>query len=606
MNVNRKKIHALITQIEALITSLYDDEASYANLLEAIHPVYQKSARNLIHYNSIRKIDLRVLQKKLRHLGLSRLAKAEGHILSSLIKTRFILYKLLDEQPPTVLKSGLSIKNSKRLLNKHAKELLGYRSKGRRVRIMVTQPTQAAYDYDLVYEMVARGMNCARINCAHDDPEVWKRMIRHVKKASKAQGKRVKIAMDLAGPKIRTGQITPGPKIKKISPERDDSGRITDPAIVKLVPYLKEDSENDALPVSEDWLTHLKLGDVLAFKDARGKAREFKVIEVLESKVIVHAYETAYVEEGTLITSDRPDLPETHVGNLPPIEQHLLLKVNDRLIITKAPVPGHPAVYDDEGQRIENAHISCQTPEIFNRVGVGDPILFDDGKIEGHIESMFDDHMVVRITRAKEKGSKLKAEKGMNFPKTDLQISGLTEKDKLDLEFVAKNADVVNFSFVNSRADVEALLHELEKWNVTNTLNIILKIETAFAFDNLVDILLAAMNVKHIGVMIARGDLAVETGWENIGRIQEEILALCSAAHIPVIWATQVLENFAKKGLPSRSEITDAVYSLKAECIMLNKGPYMSDVLQLLTKILSRMESYHEKNEIMLPKMEKA
>ncbi|MDO5979548.1 pyruvate kinase [Flavivirga spongiicola] len=606
MNINANKIHELISRIETIIDILQKDLVSFESSLANVHPVYQKSARNLIHYNSIRKVDLRYLQKKLQNLGLSRLAKAEGHLMSSLVKTRFILYKLLDEQPPNTIKSGLSIKNGKRLLNKHSKELLGYRSKGRRVRIMVTQPTQAAYDYDMVYEMIGRGMNCARINCAHDGPEVWQKIINNIKKASKAYGKTIKITMDLAGPKIRTGHITPGPKIKKISPERDDSGKITNPAIIELVPIITEDSEYNSLPVSAEWLNKLEKDDTLFLKDSRDKHREFKVIEVSKNKTTVHCYETSYIETGALICCNRSNMLDANIGELPSIEQPILLKTNDVLIITKDDVLGNPAVYDDKGKLIENAHISCQTPEIFNRIKEGEIILFDDGKIEGLIETILKDRMEVRITRAKDAGSKLKAEKGMNFPTTNLGISGLTEKDKIDLEFVAKHADVVNFSFVNSKEDVEELLVELEKWTVTNPLSIILKIETRLAFDNLVEILLSAMKVKHIGVMIARGDLAVETGWENIGRIQEEILALCSAAHIPVVWATQVLENFAKKGLPSRSEITDAVYSLQAECIMLNKGSYMGDVLQLLTKILSSMEHYHEKNEIMLPKMEKA
>ncbi|WP_299275381.1 pyruvate kinase [uncultured Psychroserpens sp.] len=606
MKVNPNKINKLIVQIESLIQTLIHEEQRFKDPFKSAHVYYLESARNLVHYNSLRKVDLRSLQKKLQNLGLSRLAKAEGHIMSSLIKTRFVLYKLLDEQPPNTIKPGLSIKNGKRLLNKHSKELLGFRSKGRRVRIMVTQPTQAAYDYDMVHKMVDLGMNCARINCAHDGPEVWQKIINNIKKASKAHGKTIKITMDLAGPKIRTGHITPGPKIKKFSPKRDGSGKITNPAIIELIPIIMENSEYNSLPISEEWLNKLEKDDVLFLKDSRGKHRELKVIEASKNKATVHCYETLYIETGTLICCNRSGMLDTPVGELPSIEQHILLKTNDSLIITKENVLGNPAVYDDEGKLIENAHISCQTPEVFNRIKEGDIILFDDGKIEGRIDTILDDRMEIQITRAKDTGSKLKAEKGMNFPTTNLGISGLTEKDKIDLEFVAKNADVVNFSFVNSKEDVEELLVELEKWNATNSLSIILKIETRFAFDNLVEILLTAMKVKQIGVMIARGDLAVETGWENIGRIQEEILALCSAAHIPVVWATQVLENFAKKGLPSRSEITDAVYSLQAECIMLNKGPYMGDVLQLLTKILSNMEHYHEKNEVMLPKMEKA
>ena len=87
--------------------------------------------------------------------------------------------------------------------------------------------------------------------------------------------------------------------------------------------------------------------------------------------------------------------------------------------------------------------------------------------------------------------------------------------------------------------------------------------------------------------------------------MQHEVLSICGSAHVPVIWATQVLENLAKNGLPSRSEITDVVTALNSECVMVNKGPYMEDVLVLLNTILSNMEDYQEKNETMLPKIRK-
>jgi len=187
----------------------------------------------------------------------------------------------------------------------------------------------------------------------------------------------------------------------------------------------------------------------------------------------------------------------------------------------------------------------------------------------------------------------------------DVGVSGLTAKDKEDLEFVVAHADVVNFSFVNSKEDVEELIEAIDALGGRNKLSIILKIETQRAFDNLDEILLAAMQVHYIGVMIARGDLAVETGWDNIGWVQNEILGLSGAAHVPVVWATQVLENLAKKGLPSRSEITDATTSIRAECVMLNKGPHINTAIRLLDKILNDMENYQEKTQSMLPRMHK-
>lgn len=100
--------------------------------------------------------------------------------------------------------------------------------------------------------------------------------------------------------------------------------------------------------------------------------------------------------------------------------------------------------------------------------------------------------------------------------------------------------------------------------------------------------------------MIARGDLAVECGYERMAEVQEEVLWLCEAAHLPVIWATHVLENVAQIGVPSRAEITDAAMGGRAECVMLNKGPYILEAICSLDDILRRMESHQSKKSQML------
>ena len=95
--------------------------------------------------------------------------------------------------------------------------------------------------------------------------------------------------------------------------------------------------------------------------------------------------------------------------------------------------------------------------------------------------------------------------------------------------------------------------------------------------------------------MIARGDLAVELGYERIAEMQEEILWLCEAAHVPVIWATQVLEGLTKRGIPTRAEVSDAVMADRAECVMLNKGPYVVQAVNLLDGVLLRMQAHQDK-----------
>ena len=198
----------------------------------------------------------------------------------------------------------------------------------------------------------------------------------------------------------------------------------------------------------------------------------------------------------------------------------------------------------------------------------------------------------------------VKADKGINLPKSKLSVSGLTSKDITDLEFVAQHADSVNFSFVNSAEDVNHLYEILEEKD--SSAGVILKIETQEAFANLPSILLAAMKRFPVGVMIARGDLAIETGWKNFASIQLEIMRICAACHVPDVWATQVLENLAKKGTPSRSEITDAAMAQSAECVMLNKGVYINKAVRMLDRILRRMQRFQRKNQVMLPRLEGA
>jgi len=247
------------------------------------------------------------------------------------------------------------------------------------------------------------------------------------------------------------------------------------------------------------------------------------------------------------------------------------------------------------------AHISCTLPQVFSDVKVGEPIYFDDGKIEGFIKEVNTDFLLIEITTTKKKGGKLKADKGINLPESNLGIHGLTDKDKTDLKFIAKYADAVNFSFVNSKHDVEDLLNEFKKLDAS--LGIILKVETKDAFKNLPSIILKGMENYPIGIMIARGDLAIETGWKNFAIIQKEILRICEAAHLPNIWATQVLENLAKKGVPTRSEITDAAAAQRAECVMLNKGLYIEKAAKMLDKILCKMQRTKKKKKRITPKL---
>ena len=163
----------------------------------------------------------------------------------------------------------------------------------------------------------------------------------------------------------------------------------------------------------------------------------------------------------------------------------------------------------------------------------------------------------------------------------------------------ARLADMVGLSFVQRAQDVEELRNRLAALGAGH-LGIVLKIETRRAFENLPALMLSAMASPASGLMIARGDLAVECGHERLAEIQEELLWAAEAAHMPVIWATQVLETLAKTGLPSRAEITDAAMGERAECVMLNKGPHILQAMHTLDGILRRMQGHQSKKRSLL------
>jgi pyruvate kinase len=287
------------------------------------------------------------------------------------------------------------------------------------------------------------------------------------------------------------------------------------------------------------------------------------------------------------------------VGTIPPRENAIRLRPGDLLVLTRGLAPGRPATVDSAGRLLTPATIGCTLPQVFEDVHAGDPVWFDDGAIGGVVDQAGNDALHVRITHAPPDGAKLRADKGINFPDSLLRLTALTAKDIEDLAFVAEHADIVELSFANGADDVALLQRHLARLGGKRPA-IVLKIETRRGFENLPDMLLAAMRSPCVGVMIARGDLAVETGFERLAEIQEEMLWICEAAHVPVVWATQVLETLARTGMPSRAEITDAAMSDRAECVMLNKGAHVLDAVRVLDDILRRMQAHQTKKQPML------
>ena len=596
------ELESLRDALLGLREKLIVGERKLSRQLSAVPLHHRESARNLVHYLALRRYDLRELQERLARFGLSSLGRAEAQVLPSVDRLLWVLDKLggrAVRRHPGVAEAP----DGRAPLRHNTDRLLGPQPSHRQVRIMVTMPSEAASDYPLVRELLVRGMDCMRINCAHDDAAIWSRIADQLERAKRELGRPCRLLMDLGGPKLRTGDIEPGARVLKWRPTRDSLGRVVAPARIWLTPGEAPEPpphESDAVVlVPGAWLGHCRIGSRITLRDARGKARSIHVRNTVGSSRLGESSQTAYVIPGTIL---RCGGRSARVGALPPLEGGIRLNIGDTLVITRPVRPGTPPCRDRHGSLVAPAWLSCTLPEVFSQVKSGERIWFDDGRIGGLIRRAGREQLEVEIVQCASKGFVLRSDKGINLPDSELRLPALTDKDVEDLSFVVTRADLVGLSFVQREADVRALRRRLRSLGAERV-GIILKIETRRAFEHLAELTLAALQHPRSGIMIARGDLAVECGYERLAEVQEEILWLCEAAHLPVIWATQVLENLAKTGQPSRAEITDAAMGERAECVMLNKGPHVVKAVQVLDDILRRMQFHQVKKTAMLRRL---
>ena len=240
-------------------------------------------------------------------------------------------------------------------------------------------------------------------------------------------------------------------------------------------------------------------------------------------------------------------------------------------------------------------------PLIVGRLGRGHRVFYDDGKLSGVVEHADKEAATVRVTHARTGGARLKGEKGLNFPDTALNLQPLTDKDKQDLDAIVRHADMIGYSFITCPEDIDRLEDALAPHGEAGRrLALIAKIEQPAAVASLPRLIARALRHRRLAVMIARGDLAAEIGFERTAEMQEEMLWLCEAASIPAIWATQVLEGLVKDGTATRGEMTDAAMAARAECVMLNKGPNVVEGVATLDRLIARMDAHVFKKTALL------
>jgi pyruvate kinase len=412
-------------------------------------------------------------------LGLSSLGRAESRVLASLTAVSAAIVAMSDASAPKSVRmpSKRQFFRGEQNLAANTEVLFGRHPSGRAGHILVTLGTEAVEDPASIQRLAEQGADAVRINCAHDNVERWTKMVAHVRAAEQKLGLRIRILMDIAGPKVRTVDVASPP-------------------------------DRERLQIGDEILLCRSGGDVGSTGFRTG----------------------------------------------------------------------------------------CSLHQVFDRLKVGDRVSIDDGKLRGRIVRQANGGFLARIDEGRLKGIKLKPEKGLNFPDVDLGLDPLTAQDKIDLDFVVRHADLVGYSFVETADHVAQLQKEMAARRADwRKLGLVAKIETPRAVHNLPEIIVQAAGQQPMAIMIARGDLAVELGFERVAEMQEEILWLCEAAQIPAIWATQVLEGLVTKGMPSRGEMTDAAMSARAECVMLNKGSNAASAVATLDRLLCRMGEHQTK-----------
>jgi pyruvate kinase len=607
-------LRALALALVRLERGLVALEKELRPALRRVAPNRRPSARNLVHYIALRQHDLRDLQSQLAQRGLSSLGRSESCVMRTLLEASARAHESLAlagvpaagrqlSRLEKACAASLSWETAKAFLHQHTRDVLGPQPDGRHIAIMVTAPAANEADSAWMVRLLGAGMNLLRINCAHGDEREWGRMIRALREARAQTGKDCRVLMDLAGPKIRTGPIASTRHIATWKPAKDDVGGVKAPARVVIrralaPPYQGSDP---CLLVGEDVFRKVHKGDELRFRDARGKKSTLHIDELGRDQLIALSNHRAYVLKRARTRLWRGD---HHVANVTvtavdTADAAIDVRMGDSLVLTKRATAGHPPVRNREGHVQKAGMVSCTLPAALDHLAAGHRVLFDDGRIHAEVIRKKGPDYLLRIVRTQKESVKLRAEKGINLPDTRTKVPSLTAEDRRAMAFVAKHADAVSLSFVRSPKDVRPLHAELDRPAIA----VVLKIETRAGFENLPRLLLEGLRRPPLAVMIARGDLAVEVGFERLAEIQEEILWLCEAAHVPAIWATQVLDTLARTGVPSRAEVTDAAASVAAECVMLNKGPYVDEAVRVLSDILMRMEKHHYKKRSLLRKL---
>ena len=263
--------------------------------------------------------------------------------------------------------------------------------------------------------------------------------------------------------------------------------------------------------------------------------------------------------------------PKHRIGNFE-TEDKYPLTIGQKFTFDSDPTPG------------DGTRVNLPDADVMKSLNVGDRILLNDGKIEMTVDSVTPDKIVAVVVR----GDAIWSRRGFNLPDTEIDTSVLTDKDRMDLEYaITKNPDWVAISFVQRPEDV-AEVRDFITARTSHPIKIIAKIERPNAVARISDIAAAAD-----GIMIARGDLAVEVPFEQVPAISRHIIRECRKLNRPVIMATQMLGTMVDNEFPTRAEISDVANAayLRADSTMTSEETTMGinpvNVINTMNKILT-------------------
>jgi len=581
--VAQPDVQALLEQVLTVKDLIEAEEARNRARVEAALPKHRQSARNLAHYLGLRRRDLRRLQLGLAAAGLSSLGRSEGHVRDTVLR----LCAWLSGEKEVGL-YPLDRACAERLLHENTYALFGPRPAERHVFIMVTAPDAAEVTAKWATEVIRAGVDVLRINGAHESPAEWAAIAATFKARAAAQGKEGRIFVDLPGPKLRTEIRTLEDAVIHLPRRKDRQGRTVAPTEVLLV---REHGGGAEVPVPPDWLDHLEPGDTIGFTDAAGRARALTVRGRRGQAVRAECDRSLYLRSGLQLTWRRGETVKGggEVGALPRQPKVLELSPGDTFLLNAS------GRSDDPSENV----LALPEPALLEQVQPTERVILDDGKIVAVARSRGSGGLVCAVQRTVKSPTRLRSGKGITFPDSALSELELGPQDEAALTFALARADGVGVSFVNSARDV-ALIRERIRAAGKPNFGMILKLETRGVLRNLPGILFEALKYDPVGLMIARGDLAVELSFERLAEVQEELLCFSEACHLPVIWATQVLDSAARTGVPTRAEVTDAAMAMRAECVMLGKGPQIAVATRMLADIIRKMEAHQFKRRSML------